>query len=135
MFNSEHIEVQSIEELILAVQPVDVDAIQSGERDAVYAELRRMKKNTSAILSFTSHSLTKKLADRELQYALNELRRECLVINGMISKMLLLQWPKNSALTEHIVEILSSYQEMTGSACRMCLLSAPELSNKLAKAL
>lgn len=135
MFNSEHIEVQSIEELILAVQPVDVNAIQSGDREPVMAELRRMKKNTTAVLSFTSYSLTKKLADRELQYALNELRRECLVINGMISKMLFLQWPKNSSMAEHLTEVLSSYQEMTGSACRMCLLSAPELSNKLAKAL
>jgi hypothetical protein len=136
MIDVQNIEVQSIEELILALHPVQASAINSGRHEAALNELRLMKHNLSAVLSFTSHSLKEEMAnDPEYRHVIDEVRRECLLINGMISRIKFRQrWLFSVSKVEDSLELLMHYQEMAGAACRMCLLFAPELGNDLLSA-
>ncbi len=95
-----------------------------------------MKSNISAVLSFTSFSLSQETAnDPEFRHVVDEVRRECLLINGMISRIMFRQrWLFSVSKVEDAREVLAHYEEMAGAACRMCLLLAPELGNNLLSA-
>ena len=89
MIDVRKIEVRTIEELIQALHPVQVAVINSDLFEAALAELRLMKNNISAVLSFTSYSLAADTAkDVEFRHVVDEVRRECLLINGMISRIM-----------------------------------------------
>jgi hypothetical protein len=136
MIDSRKIEVRSIEELIQALHPVEASAINSNRFETVLPELRHMKANISAVLSFTSYSLREKKAeDPEFHYLIDEVRRECLLINGMISRIMFRQrWLFSVSKLEDACEVLAHYEDMAGAACRMCLFVAPELGNNLLNA-
>lgn len=136
MIDIRQIEVQSIEELILALHPVQSSAINSNRLEAAIGELRLMKSNITAVLSFTSHSAVVDMAsDPELRHVIDEVRRECLLINGMISRIMFRQrWLFSVSKIEDACEVLTHYQDMAGAACRMCLFLAPELGNNLLSA-
>jgi hypothetical protein len=136
MIDVRKIEVQSIEDLILALHPVQTSAINSDRHEAALSELALMKNNISAVLSFTSHSLRDDMAkDPEYRHIIDEVRRECLLINGIISRIMFRQrWLFSVSKLEDAREVLMHYEEMAGAACRMCLLFAPELGNNLLSA-
>lgn len=136
MIDVRKIEVQSIEELILALHPVQSSAIKSNRLEAAIAELRLMKNNISAVLAFTSHSQVEEMAaDPELRHVIDEVRRECLLINGMISRIMFRQrWLFSVSKIEDACDVLVHYQDMAGAACRMCFFLAPELGNNLLNA-
>ena len=50
-----------------------------------------MKNNISAVLTFTSYSLEGGATDAEFRHVIDEVRRECLLINGMISRIMFRQ--------------------------------------------
>ena len=104
--------------------------------EAALAELRDVKDNVSAVLSFTSYSLTRDMADDpEFRHVIDEVRRECLLINGLISRIMFRQrWLFSTSKIEEVREVLAHYEDMANAACRMCLLFAPELGNNLLKA-
>jgi hypothetical protein len=95
-----------------------------------------MKNNISAVLSFTSYSLgADKAKDPEFRYVVDEVRRECLLINGMISRIMFRKrWLFSVSKVEDAREVLTHYEDMASAACRMCLLLAPELGNNLLSA-
>ena len=136
MIDIRQIEVQSIEELILALHPVQSSAINSNRLDAAIAELRQMKSNITAVLSFTSHSAVVDMAsDPELRHVIDEVRRECLLINGMISRIMFRQrWLFSVSKVEDACDVMAHYEDMASAACRMCLIFAPELGNNLLSA-
>jgi hypothetical protein len=136
MIDVAKIEVRSIEELISALHPVQSSAINSNRPEAAIAELRLVKSNITAVLSFTSHSLVQELAsDSELRHVIDEVRRECLLINGMISRILFRQrWLFSTNKIEDARDVLAHYEDMASAACRMCLIFAPELGNNLLSA-
>lgn len=133
MIDVRKIEVRSIEELIAALHPVQAATIQSESFDDVKSELRLMKSNISAILSFTGYSLDESLAeDEEFRHVVDEVRRECLLINGMISGILFRKrWLFAKAKVQDACDVLAHYEEMANAACRMCLMLNPDLSNSL----
>jgi hypothetical protein len=134
MIDGERIAVLSIEELILALEPVDATAIQSDDRRTMYAQLRRMKNNMSAVLAFTSSSFAVQSGDDpELRYLVDQLRGECLLINGMISKLMLRRFAFLDTV-KYAQNVLDQYEEMAGVACRMCMMLAPQSGNNLARA-
>ena len=136
MIDVRKLEVRSIEELILALHPVQTSAIYSSRYEAALAELRLMKNNISAVLSFTSYSLSEdKANDPEFRHVIDEVRRECLLINGMISRIMFRQrWLFSVSRIEDACEVLIHYEDMASAACRLCLLLAPELGNNLLSA-
>jgi len=136
MIDVRKVEVQSIEELILALHPVQASVIDMSRVDAALSELRQVKNNVSAVLSFTSYSLSGDMAnDPEFRYVIDEVRRECLLINGIISRIMFRQrWLFSTSKVEDAREVLAHYEDMASAACRMCLLCAPELGNNLLKA-
>jgi hypothetical protein len=136
MIDVRKIEVRSIEELIQALHPIQASAIDSQGFEATLSELRVMKNNISAVLSFTSYSLGDERAnDPEFRHVIDEVRRECLLINGMISRIMFRKrWLFSASKLEGVSEVLLHYQDMAGAACRMCLLFAPDLGNNLLSA-
>ncbi len=131
MIDVRRIEVRSIDELIAALHPIQASAIQESRADTVLAELRLMKKNISAVLSFTTHSMqSKQESSAEFRRVVEEVRRECLLINGMISRMIFRKrWLFSISKVENALEVLAHYEEMTSAACRMCLMVSPQLGN------
>jgi hypothetical protein len=136
MIDARKVEVQSIEELILALHPIQTSAINSETLEAALSELRLMKRNISALLSFTSYSLQENIdPDSDLRHVIDEVRRECLLANGLISRILFRQrFPFALGKLENSYEILAHYEDMASAACRMCLLFAPEQGNNLLSA-
>ncbi len=136
MIDVRKIEVRSIGELILALHPVRAAAINSNRFEAAISELRLMKSNITAVLSFTSFSLSEDTAnDPEFRHVVDEVRRECLLINGMISRIMFRQrWLFSVSKIEDACDVLVHYQDMAGAACRMCFFLAPELGNNLLNA-
>jgi len=136
MIDVRKIEVRSIEELIQALHPIQTAAINSDLFESALSELRLMKSNISAVLSFTSYSLgADKAQDPEFRYVVDEVRRECLLINGMISRIMFRKrWLFSVSKVEDAREVLTHYEDMASAACRMCLLLAPELGNNLLSA-
>jgi hypothetical protein len=136
MIDVRKMEVRSIEELILALHRVPSSAINSNQFEATISALRLMKSNISAVLSFTSYSLSEDTAgDPEFRHVVDEVRRECLLINGMISQIMFRQrWLFSMSKVEDACEVLVHYENMAGAACRMCLFLAPELGNNLLSA-
>lgn len=133
MIDVRRIDVRSIDELIEALHPIQASAIQAGLMDTAISELRQMKKNISAILSFTAHSMqSKKETDAEFRRVVEEVRRECLQINGMISRIIFRKrWLFSVSKIENACDVLARYEEMTSAACRMCLMVKPKLGNNL----
>jgi hypothetical protein len=136
MIDVRKIEVRSIEELIQALHPIQASAIQSESFEAALTELRLMKNNISAVLSFTAYSLAAESArDEEFRHVVDEVRRECLLINGMISRIMFRKrWLFTASKVEDARDVLAHYEDMASAACRMCLLMAPELGNNLLSA-
>ena len=136
MIDVRKIEVRTIEELIQALHPVQVAVINSDLFEAALAELRLMKNNISAVLSFTSYSLAADTAkDVEFRHVVDEVRRECLLINGMISRIMFRKrWLFSVSKIEDACEVLAHYEDMASAACRMCLFVEPELGNNLLNA-
>jgi hypothetical protein len=136
MIDVRKLEVQSIDELILALHPIHASTVNSDGFEAALSELRQMKSNISAVLSFTAYSLQQDMApDSELRHVIDEVRRECLLTNGMISRIMFRQrWLFSLGKLENSCEILAHYEDMASAACRMCLLFAPELGNNLLNA-
>ena len=136
MIDVRKIEVQSIEELILALHPVQSSAINSNRLDAAIAELRQMKSNITAVLSFTSHSAVVGYGKRSRASARH--RRSAPRVSAD-------QW---NDLANHVPPALvvlreqdrgrlrrmAHYEDMASAACRMCLIFAPELGNNLLSA-
>jgi len=136
MIDAQRVEVRSIEELILALHPIQSSAMNSNTPALTLSEWRLMKSNISAVLSFTSSSLRNQMAhDPEFRRVADELRRECLLINGMISRIVFRQrWLFSVSKVEDAREVLARYQAMASAACRMCLLFAPDLGDNLLSA-
>ena len=128
--------MQSIEELILALHPIQASAIDLDRTEAAISELRYIKNNVSAVLSFTSYSLQDVYEEQsEFRYVVDEVRRECLLINGMISRIMFRKrWLFSLSKIEEARDVLAHYEDLTSAACRMCLMVAPEQGNNLLNA-
>ena len=88
MFDAKN-QIQTVEELISHLERVEIDQLQSDIPANVRAELRYMKRNISAILAFVA-ATQDVAAGSELHLAMTAVRRECIALNGMISKSLLM---------------------------------------------
>jgi hypothetical protein len=132
----EDLEVSSIEQLISRLEHVEESELNSDIRQNVRAELKRIKRNVSAILSFVSHTAVPEVAaDLRLRQAIVDVRRECIAINSTISKYLILQTLHADAWLEYSSRISEQYTAMAEAARQMCALTAPmqlaELTNAL----
>jgi hypothetical protein len=134
MFSREDVRVRSVEELIRNLERVDESALQSDHRETVRAELGRMRKNLSAVLAFVSHcSREEQPHDPQLGDVLHKVRRECLLINRLISRMVILQMLPVSKRrwVQYTSPVLAHYAQMTDAARQMCLRTTPQLVDNL----
>jgi hypothetical protein len=135
---SKSYEELSVEELISNLEHIEESELQSDIRANVQAELKRMKRNLSTVLRFVSHSSVLETSDNpELRKAILDVRRECLLINSMISKVLFLQIfraaPERWA--QYASRATAHYGEMAQAACQICLIAAPLRAQALAAVL
>jgi hypothetical protein len=129
---------RALEQLISSLEHIEESELQSDIPANVRAELKRMKRNISAILGFISHSpLVESTISPELRAAMNEVRRDCLRINGTISKTLLLQALQlgPARIATYTGRAMATYGEMMRAAHEMCLIAAPRQAQELLNAL
>ncbi len=129
----------SVEQLIADLEHIEVSELQSDIRANVRAELKRMKRNISAVLRFVAHSsaVLETAENPELNQAICEVRRECLLINGMISRVLFLQtfWASPERWARYAANATTHYAEMAQAACQICRFADPLRAEALANAL
>lgn len=127
--------IHTVEELITQLERVELDQLQSDIPANVRAELRYIKKNTSAILAFIS--ATQDVAtDAELCLAMTLVKRECIALNGMISRALLMHFlPINTARSRSDFPLANHYASLARKTLAMCALAAPRLTAELSTAL
>lgn len=131
-------EALSIDELIATLEHVDISELASDIRSNVRVELKRMKRNISAVLRYIAYAAALPAAENlELHNAILEVRRECLRINGTISKVLLLQalWPSPGKWIDYTAIASVQYAQMAQAMHRICLIAAPMQTQALANAL
>jgi hypothetical protein len=140
MLDDRQLEVRSIEQLISSLEHIEEMQFQSDIRENVLCELKRMRGNVSAVLAFVSHGDDASLAGpahAELGEALKEVRRQCLLLNATIAKIIVLQWSP-AGLVKWIEDssgLMEQYRELAQAARRLCQITAPQLSADLARAL
>lgn len=135
MFDRESLQITSIEQLIVILEHIEESELKSDIRQNVRAELKRIKRNVSAVLAFTAHSPELDRADSDLQNAIFNLRRECLTINSTISKFLILQTLHADAWLEYSSRVAEQYLALAEAARNLCALTAPLRVHELANAL
>lgn len=130
--------LQSIDELLVALEHIEESELQSDIPANVRAELKRMKRNITAVLSFLSHSpLLREETRPELSQAMSELRRECLLVNSAITRALLMLTlrVRPAKLAEHTARAMRKYLELMWAAHGVCLLTVPQQAQALLNAL
>jgi hypothetical protein len=135
MLDDKQFDAASIETLISALEHIEEGELQTDIRQNVCAELKRIKKNVSAVLSFADHSRLPD--DPELRKAASEIRGEGIAINAMISRILLLYSLRvgRGICMERTEQVLDHYRRVAAAACQMCRLVAPAATPSLARAL
>ena len=127
--------ILTVEELIAALEHIELDQLYSDIPANVRAELRYMKRNASAILEFVSctHDAT---PGSELYQAMIEVRRECIALNGTISKLLLLMHlPLRAARSARCSLLAEHYETLARTTRAMCALAAPQFAPSMAAVL
>jgi hypothetical protein len=135
MLDEKQIDVYSIEQLISRLEHIEESELQSDIRANVCAELRRIKRNVSAVLSFIDHS---RLPDDPLLRATAaDVRRECILINGIISRTLFLYFVRigRSACLDATSRVVGHYRGMAEATCQLCQLLSPSCTQSMAMAL
>jgi hypothetical protein len=128
--------IASIEQLISHLEHIEQSELSSDIRENVRAELKRIKRNVSAVLAFTDHpGWLKPVAEPGLREAITNVRRECLALNGTISKLLILQTIRADRWVEYSSVIMEQYVSMAEAIRQMCLLEAPLRAQELTDAL
>ncbi len=130
MIDAWKIEVQSIEELIRVLRPIRSAALDD---EATLPCLRLIRSNISAVLSFTFYSGARAAANNpEHSQIVEDIRRQCLMINGMISRIMFRRrWLFAKNTIEDVREVLTHYEQIAGAACRMCSITTPKLRDVL----
>ncbi len=130
MINARKLGLRSVEELIAALHPTLGAACAD---ETALPRLRLIKSNISAVLSYTLYSVPDPAADNpEYRRTVEDIRRQCLMINGIISRIMFRQrWLFAKSTIEEIREVLERYEQVAGAACRICLMRAPQLRQVL----
>jgi hypothetical protein len=129
-------QISSVEELISSLEPVEPDELNSDIRANVRAELKRIKRNVSLILDFTSSSRSSESGTAvELERAIADVRRQCLVINSTVSEILILQALRADKWIEYNSRVRDQYAAMAEAVRNWCAIVAPLQLKPLADAL
>ncbi|HVJ04708.1 MAG TPA: hypothetical protein VM578_03435 [Candidatus Saccharimonadales bacterium] len=130
MIDARKIEVRSIEELIAALRPIRSEALDD---ESTLPRLRLMRSNISAVLSFTIFSSGEAVANNpEYRQDIEDVRRQCLMINGIVSRIMFRQrWLFAKSTIEDVSEVLDRYEQIAAAACRICSITTPKLRDVL----
>lgn len=137
MFGAEK-HICSIEELISNLERIELDQLESDIPANIRAELKYMRKNLTAVLSFVSHSdIRCQPADSELYQVMIAVRKECIALNGIISRVLVLQLlPIAPVKVVRFLPLAAvHYKNLSKATLDLCAVVAPQFTNSLAAAL
>jgi hypothetical protein len=128
-------QIHTVDELISHLEHVEIDELQSDIPANVRAELKYMKSNISAILAYVA-ATQDQTVEPELLQAMLAVRRECIALNGMISKALLVMLlPVRATQFATYLSLSSQYESLSRLTHAMCSLAAPQLAANVALAL
>ena len=127
-------EISSFQKLIEALEPIEVDQLHSDIPANVRTELKRMKRNVSAILSFLGNGID---ADSAGGPMLTVIRRECMSLHLTISKVLVLQFFRLDLVMDSQYRTLAmdQYEHLRKALCQVCQILSPQLTEQLGSAL
>jgi hypothetical protein len=124
--------ITTFEDLICNLEYVDPSDLLSDIPTNTRAELKRVKRNVSRVLSLLDQKL---LPDGESCVAAEEARRECLLINSLVFRLLLFQRVRMpQAVSEQLIRLRVSYGALAKSCHHLCLVADPGSASKLAEA-
>jgi hypothetical protein len=130
------IQVSSVDELISRLEPVEPGEISSDIRANVRAELKRIKRNISLILGFTSTVYPLACSgEPDLERAIMQVRQECLAINATVSRILILQALRADTWIDYSDRVREQYAEMAEATRALFALTSPLRAQDLASAL
>jgi hypothetical protein len=130
--------ILSFQELIDALEHVELDELQSDIPANVRAELARMKRNLAAILSFLGNcAIPDPAVEPKLAEAINTVRQECMLLHLSISKMLLFHFFRlNLVVDSQFPSVAASqYEHIRQAVCQICEMFAPQFTEQLGHAL
>ncbi len=123
----------SFQELIDGLEHIEVDQLHSDIPANVRAELKRLKRNLSAILSFLENCEHSTATDPKLSIAIGAVRQECMSLHLTISKILLAQFFHLNVILDlqYPAQAAVQYRRICEQVCEMCQLSSPRLAEQL----
>lgn len=126
--------IMSFQQLIDALEHIELDQLHSDIPANVRSELKRMKSNLSAILSFLGNQAHPESAiDPRLTEAINTVRQECMSLHLTISNILLLQFFRLNLVldSQYPAKAAVQYRLISQAVCEMCQMSSPRLAEQL----
>jgi len=130
--------ILSFQELIDALEHIEVDQLHSDIPANVRAELAHMKSNLSAILSFLGNCANPDPAiEPRISEAISIVRQECMSLHLTISKILLFQFFRLNLVIDSQRPALAAaqYERISQAVCQICQVFAPQFTEQLGSAL
>ncbi len=130
--------IMSFQQLIGTLEHIELDQLHSDIPANVRSELKRMKSNLSAILSFLGNQADPESAiDPRLTEAINTVRQECMSLHLTISKTLLFQFFRLNLVIDSQRPALAAaqYERISQAVCQICQVFAPQFTEQLGSAL
>jgi len=126
----------SFQELIDALEHIEVDQLHSDIPANVRAELKRLKRNLSTILSFLENCERSSATDPELSIAIGAVRQECMSLHLTIYKILVLQFFRLNLVMNSQYPALAAaqYDHISQALRHMCQVCAPQFTEQLGSA-
>lgn len=122
----------SFDDLISSLEYVDLSDLVSDIPENTRAELKRIRRNVSCVLSLLDEML---LLEGDARVAADEARRECLLINRIVFQLLFLQRLRMpQTISDPLLQLRVCYRALAESCHHLCLVADPERASSLAEA-
>lgn len=129
--------IATFEDLIEALEHIEVDQLHSDIPANVRAELAHMKHNLAAILSFLGNGVYPELSgEAGLRESISAIRHECMSLHLTISKLLFLHFFRLNVVADSRYATLAAaqYEHLSQAICQICQTFSPQFTEQLSSA-
>ena len=129
--------ITTFEDLIDALEHIEVDQLQSDIPANVRAELAHMKHNLAAILSFLGNGVNPELSgETRVRESIGAIRHECMSLHLTISKLLLLHFFRLNLVMDSRYPTVAAaqYEHLSQAICQFCQTFSPQFTEQLSSA-
>jgi hypothetical protein len=132
MFQNKQPVIKSFEDLVSNLEQIEVSELESDVRANIRAEIEGIRRNVFSVLSFLNCAALPHA--REAQERAEAVRRQCLLVNKIVFRILLLQMAHlpQETLMRQTEQLSSKYQGLANSLLRLCEVADPPFLGDLA---